>query len=121
MAVNRRGTVTLYLVFFIAAILIITITAVLAPMGSLFNTKMVQAGERILLDANESIQAITNADIKASIQNTTSEALAAGVDNIAVNNTLFQYGWVFVLIMTALIVFLVARQLVEYGPRGGFQ
>lgn len=112
---NKKGSVTLMIVFFIAAVIIITITAVLAPMGVLFNTAMFTAGEDILNQSQPYIDDIKDTDIRNTINDVVTSAKAAGSDNIEVNANLFQYSWVFIIILTGLIIFLLTRRAVEYG------
>lgn len=112
---NKRGVITLYITFIIVAIIIITLAAVFAPMGVLFNTEMVTAGEDILLRANDTIAEIGNTSIRAAIYDTTNSALAAAETNISVNNNLFEYSWLLIIGISALIIFIFSRQIVEYG------
>lgn len=116
---NKKAQATLYIYFIIAAIIIVVIAAVLAPMGVQFNTAMYEAGEEILLDSQPYIDAIDDASVRASINGTVHTALDAGTNNVEVNAAIFQYGWVLVLILTGVVVFLQTRRLIEYGA-GGF-
>lgn len=116
---NKRGVVALYVVFIISAITIVLISAVFAPMGVLFNTKMYAAGLDIMETANASIANISDPTIKAEVQATIQSAYNAADNNIDVNAALFQYGWILIIGLVAVIVFLYARSLVEYGA-GGF-
>lgn len=112
---NKKGVVTLMIVFFISAIVIVLISSVLAPLGVLFNTKMYEAGDMILAYAQEDLDSISDANISSQIDSTIQEARDAGITNIEVNSDIFQYGWVIVLVLAAIVVFLFSRQLVEYG------
>ena len=109
----------MYVIFMISAIIIVTVAGVLAPMGVLFNTKMMEAGVNILSIANESIQDIDDAGVRAAIGNATEQALDAGVSNIEVQSDLFQYSWVIVLILGAIIFFLATRRSIEVSGGGG--
>lgn len=115
---NRKAQIGIYISFMILVIIIILITAVFAPMGVLFNAKMYEAGEGILIDANASIQNINDSVVRGQITNATNAALAASQNNIEVNASLFQYGWVLVILLTALVLFLFTRRLVEFGGGG---
>ncbi len=117
---HKKAQVGLYITWFILAIIIIVITGVLAPMGVLFNTEMLKAGEFILLQANDSIQGIQNASIQASVQDMLDESMAAAENNIEVNSDLFQYSWILVLVVTGLVIFIATRRSVEFTSRGGF-
>lgn len=115
----RKAQVTMYIVFIFMAVIIVVVASVVAPMGVLFNTEMVRAGEDILLQANESMALIQNTTVRNAVQSSTAAALSAGQNNIEVNNSVFQYSWVVVLVIGGLVVFLYSRRLVEYGA-GGF-
>lgn len=117
---GKRGTVALYLTFIVSAITIIVITAVVAPLGTLFNSKLYVAGEGILLQANESMSQIQDPTVRQAVQNATASALSAGEENIVVTTDLFQYAWIIVIVLVGLITFLFSRRLVEYGYGGGF-
>lgn len=116
---NKKGQAVLYVYFIITAIIIITIAAVLAPMGVRFNAAMYAAGEDILEDSKADIDSISDNSIRAQVNDTIYAALNAGANNIEVNAQIFQYSWVIVLILTVVVVFLNARRLVEVGA-GGF-
>jgi len=116
---NKRGTLTLYVMYFITVITIITIAAFLAPMGVRFNSEMYAAGESIMLDANETISQISDATVRGQIQDTISNAMGASQDNIDINANIFRYSWIPIVGLTALIVFMAARSLTETNRPGG--
>jgi hypothetical protein len=80
---------------------------------------MFKAGESILAQTEDSIAGIQDPEVKAAVTDIVSEAKANTINNIEVNAALFQYGWVLVIVLTGLIVFLYTRRLVEVGA-GGF-
>jgi hypothetical protein len=110
---NKKGQVGIYIVFIISSIIIVMIAAFAAPMGVLFNTEIYKAGEKIMLQANESVQEIQNATVRASIEGIINDGLNNVETNIEVNGALFQYGWILVVGLTALILFLLTRSIVE--------
>lgn len=116
---NKKAQAVLYVFFIITAIIIVTIAAVLAPMGVLFNTKMYAAGEAILEDAQPDIDNINDANIRAAVNSSVAAAKQAGSTSITVNSSIFQYSWILILLITGLVVFLQARRLIEVGA-GGF-
>lgn len=119
MKLGKKATVAFYLSFIIISILIITMSAVLAPLGVLFNTKMYLAGQDILKQANSSIESIQDAGMRQAIANVTTAAYMAAETNIEVNNSIYQYGWVLVIALAGLTLFLITRETVEFS-RGGF-
>jgi hypothetical protein len=117
---NKKGQIALYLSFIIAAIFIVLITAVFAPMGTLINTKFYEAGEDILLRANESVGQINNQTVRDAYSDMISSATSATTTNIEVTTDLFQYAWILVVALTAIVAFLFTRRMIEYGSDGGF-
>lgn len=115
---NKKGQVTQYLVFFGIALLIIVITSILAPMGTLFNTKLFTAGEGILQNAQSDVDSINDATIRDSVNESLQAALNAGETNITVNNSIFQWGWVAVLIVFFIMLFILTRRQVEVQQNG---
>lgn len=115
---TKKAQITIYLIYFAVAVIIIVLASVLAPLGVLFNTEMYAAGEGIMQRANESISNINDAGVKSSIYNLTEEGFKSIETNIEVNTDIFQYGWIAVVVLTGLVLFLFTRRLVEYG--GGF-
>ena len=112
---RKKAQLALMVNFIFVVIFVILIAAVFMPMGVLFNTKMYQAGEGIMLQANESLSAIQDTGVKTALYGSISQSLAAQQNNIDVNNTIFQYSWIFVVILGGLTAFLYARRMVEYG------
>jgi uncharacterized protein (UPF0333 family) len=112
---NKKGNVSLFIMFMFIALIVITISAFFAPMGIKFNTAMYAAGEKIMEDSLDDINDIQNETVRNRVKSVIQGGLDAGENNIEVNNTLFQYGWVLVIGLTALILFLYSRQLVEVG------
>lgn len=115
---KKKGNITLYLVFMFAAIILVVIAAVIAPLGVLINTKFYAAGEDIMLRANSSVSKIQNATVRDKLNGIYGNSLGSIDNNIEVNNSLFQYSWIVVLILGGLIVFLFTRAMVEYGQGG---
>jgi predicted PurR-regulated permease PerM len=115
---KKKAQVTLFLVFMISSIIVVLVAAFFAPMAVRFNTEMYRVGEELILESNESISQIQNETTKARIQGIFGNSLAAVENNISVNNSLFQYGWILVIALGALVVFLFTRQLVEFRNPG---
>lgn len=115
---HKKANVTIYITFIIAALVIVLFAAVLAPMGVLFNTKMYAQGESIMLWGNESVADIQDSEVRSHVNSVIGTALDAQSNNIDINASLFQYSWVIVIGLTAIILFLFSRRLVELGGGG---
>jgi len=115
---KKKAQISLYIMFFFAAVIIILMGAVIAPIGTQFVSKMYIAGEDLLLKSNETIQGINDTTVRAEVQQVLDSAMASQQNNIEVTANIFQYSWVAVLGLVGLILFIYTRQLVELG--GGF-
>lgn len=116
---KKKAQVTIYFSIFIAMVVIVTIAAVMAPFGVRFNTELFTAGEKMIVKANETAALIQDDDVRAHYFGVFNRATEATNDNVEILGGLFQYAWVIVLVLTALVGFLFTRRLVEFGG-GGF-
>jgi len=117
---KKKSQVTIYVAYLFTAFIILAITAVVAPAGTLFTARAIEAGEDILIRANDSIQNIQNETIKAGVTDTINSAFSAGDMNIEVTSDLFQYSWVIMIALVGIVAFLYTRQIVEFQGGGGF-
>ena len=119
---HKKGQVTQYILFFAIALVIIVIASIFAPMGTLFNIQLLEAGEDILLQAQDDVAGIQDATIRAQVNETLNGAIDSAVNNIAVNNSVFQWGWVAVVLVFFITLFIITRKQVEVSQQfgGGF-
>lgn len=118
---NKRGVVTLFIVFIMVAIIIILIGAVVAPLGAEFSTAMFTAGQGILNDTRaDGIDAIADASIQTELNDSFNSAISSATDNIEFSTAIFKYSWLIILVLAGIIIFLFARRIVEYGGGFGF-
>lgn len=114
----KKGQATFYVLFFIFAIVIVLLTALLAPMATRFTTESIIAGERIMNNSADRLAGINDAGIRNSINNSIQGALANGDNNIAITAGAFKYIWILVVGLGALMLFLLVRQFVQVGNSG---
>ena len=116
----KKAQVSIYVAFIFTALIIIVITAVLAPMGVLFNSEMYLAGENLMLQGNETISQIQDEEVRDAILAVMDKAFLAQQNNIEINADLFRFSWILILGLTALVVFLFTRKLIGVGGSEGF-
>lgn len=114
---NKKGTVALMMVYIVVAVILVLITAFASPLLVEMNSKFYLAGQDMILRSNESIQSITDNNIRTTLTDTLNSASDSTAYNISVNANLFRYGWIMVLALSAIITFLFTRRLIEV--RGG--
>lgn len=103
----------------LTAIFVVLLAGIFAPMGVQINSIIYESAEDIMLDANTTIQNISNDDVREQLEDMFSSSLAAQQNNIEVNNAIFKYGWILAILLTGLVLFLITRQLVEFRQGGG--
>lgn len=116
---KKNGQISLFFVFIFLGIIVILISAVFAPMMTVFSSEMYKAGEDMLIQANGTIAQINNTEIRTQIQAAIGEGLDATQTNIEVSTDLYQYGWVILLFVVFLVIFILSRQIVEINQQGG--
>lgn len=117
---QKKGQVALYVSTAFIVIIIVLIAAVAAPMGATFSSRLYLEGQEIIANTNDTIQNITDTAVRDQLTSSLNSAMDSGQTNIDVSYNFFQYSWIFVIGIVALIAFLTARRLVEFGGFGGF-
>ena len=115
---NKKAAIMIYIVLIIAILSITLITAVIAPMGATFSTRIYESSEEIMLLGNESTSQINDPEVRGNIQDMYAQALDSTEDNIQTNLALYKYSWLFIIVLAVLIGFIYTRRITEYG--GGF-
>lgn len=115
----RKGQVSLYVSLVFVIFIIILITGLFAPMGAFIASNFYLAGEDLIIDSNTTVQNIQDTAIRNALTTTFNDASDNAVLNIEVATNMYQYSWVILILLAALLAFLYARRLVEYG-QGGF-
>lgn len=115
---EKKGQATQYILFFSLAFVIILIAAIFAPMGIQFNLKMYEAGENIIDNAIDDVANINDATVRNQINSTLQSSLGAAENNINVNSNIFQWGWVAVVIVFFITLFIITRRQVEIQNNG---
>lgn len=111
----RKGQVTVFISFFIIAFVILVLAALVAPFGIDSSVQFYLAGESIINNTQVRVEQIQDADVKAHVKDVIQGAKDNTQTNIDVYGSLYQYGWVVALVLTALVVFLATRRNVDYG------
>jgi len=115
---NNKGQVTIYITFIFASFVLLMLAAVFGPLGVRMNAEFYEVGEEIMLEANQTISKINNTEVRTSLLNNIQGSLDATEDNIEINSNIYKYGWVFVVLLGAIIMFLYQRRVVETGGSG---
>jgi len=108
-----QGNLTLYILGSFFGIILITIAAVIAPLGVRITSEFFVIGADMIDDANTTISAISDTETKEQIQGIFNEATNAQSNNIEVLSAFYQYGWLVFIIILGISIFLLARATTE--------
>lgn len=115
--INSRGSVSYFFVFVILSVVLVTLFAFAIPLLQAIDTAFYEAGEDILLDANETASNIQNDNIRESIQANFQAQTESIPTQIDILSTFHQYGWIIIILAIVLVIFLITRQTVELEVR----
>jgi len=116
---GRKSSITMYFIYIILVTGILFVAAVAAPMGIRFASVLYVHGEKQIIEANKTISQIQNETVRNSIQGIFGSAVQSQQNNIEVYTAMYQYGWIIVIVLTSLILFLLTRIRVEVGSGQG--
>jgi len=113
---GKKGQVAFFLVFLFIATIVVLIGAIAAPFGASLATEFYSAGEDLLLETQQNtIPDIQDADVRNALNATFNSATAAATTNIEVATGLYKYSWIFVLVLTGIVIYLIARKSVAFS------
>lgn len=112
---NKKGNFTLYIVFAISSIVVIVLATLISPLLTSIATQMFRDGERMYLDNEDVIASIQNEQVRESINHSIQGAANNTQFNIEVLTFSNRYAWVLVTFITALILLILSRRIVETG------
>lgn len=110
---NKKASVSLYIFFFFLAMLLIVVASFIGPLGVNFAMTYYIGGQNIINQSMTQINNITDPAMRTQITTALTGAQQSTADNITILSTIYKYGWVIVLIVTGLVLFLSTRRQVE--------
>jgi len=116
---NNNGTLAFVVVFIILAVATVFLFAIFIPAQTEMLTTMYNAGDTIYDTVEDDIQNIQNETAKEEIQDAIETARGTIPSQITILSGFFQYGWAFIIFVIVLVVFVLARRMVEVERRGG--
>jgi hypothetical protein len=111
--IGERGSISLFMVFVSLSIVLLVLYSLIFPLLQQMNISFFESSESLLIDANATAAKISNPGIRSQLQAT----LQAEVDSVATQvdilGVFFQYGWIILILVVVLVLFMWSRQLVE--------
>lgn len=115
---NKKGTISFYLMFTLLAMLLLFLTAIFYPIASTMASGFYAGGDEVLAMGNESISLISDPVAKAQIQSALAEAQSSQQWNIEFYSAMFKYSWLVIGAIIMLLLFIQIRRSVDYGMGG---
>lgn len=112
---QKKGQLLVYVLFMLVGLGLIFAGAILIPINVLITTEFYNAGELILVSANESVQDVQNAEVREQLTLAMDQALGSVETNVEVNTSLFRYWWVIVVVVFGIVLFIRVRSFIEVG------
>jgi hypothetical protein len=116
---SKKGVITQVIIFVVLSICIIFIFGIIAPFGTLMTSSAYASGEGLLNSSKEVMLTIHDASVRSELLGLANDATDMTVTNISITTGMYQYGWLFFIIILGLAIFLYTRRSVELGY-GGF-
>lgn len=114
---NEFGNISLSLYLIFAAVSIIIVFGVLAPMATNISVGMISASSGIFNTATIQANTITDANVRGNVLLAISSAQDTGTTQTQAYASLFQYLWVAVFIVVGYVLVVYARQFVQTGQQ----
>ena len=112
---NERGSITYFIGFVFLALVLLTLFAVVVPLLISINTSFYEAGERILMDTNDTVSNLEEGEIKNQLQASLTTSRNSLPEQINILQVFFQYGWLILILAILMVLFLTTRRNVESG------
>jgi predicted PurR-regulated permease PerM len=114
---NQKGSTSFFLIFVYLSVLTLVLFALVIPFMQQMNTELFEAGSRILDDANKTAAEITNPQLKAQLQESYDAQVQGMGTQIDILGTFYNYGWIIIILIVVLVLFMISRQTVELEIR----
>lgn len=117
--ISKRGTIQLYIAGMILALVVLFYVAVLSPMGVLVNTEFTKATTDIRAQFLPQMNLIENESIRNSIIGSMDSAVTNSENMVEINAFAYKWGWLFVILIPFIAMFIYSRMNVEMKNTGG--
>lgn len=115
---SKKANVTNFVLFIMFAVVLTLIAALFVPMSINFTTQMFAAGDNIINQTSYVLNGISDSAMKNQINQSIQNAQQATADNVSITSALYQYAWIFIILVLFLVIFVATRRQVETGGFG---
>ena len=112
---DERGSFSYFMVFIMLAVILVFLFAIGIPMLTQINSEFYKAGEPMLDTAYENAMLIEDADVQAAMLSNIEGQRQSIPDQIEVLSIFFQYGWLIIILVIVMVLFMSSRRSIESG------
>jgi len=112
---DKKGSVSFFIVFVYLALILLLLFAVVIPFLVTIDIEFYEAGEDILRRGKEATAQIEDVNVRAQFDASLDAQTDSVITQVEILGFFFQYGWVLIILIITLVLFLATRQTVEIG------
>ncbi len=110
---NEKGVLGFFIAFVFTAVMLVFLFSFAIPFLTSFTVDLYVAGDTIIANAEDELDKIQNATIKAQILGNLQDMQGATQENINYMSFFYQYSWIFIIIIITFMFLMMARSTVE--------
>lgn len=114
---DSKGSVSFSLVFLYLAVILLALFAVFVPFLQTLNLELYDAGEDILERGKEATAKINDANVRAQFDASLDAQTDSIITQVEILSLFFQYGWIIIMLIIVLVLFIATRKTIEIGVR----
>ena len=112
---DERGSFSYFMVFIMLAVILVFLFAIGIPMLTQINSEFYKAGEPMLDTAYENALLVEDADVQAAMLSNIDGQRQSIPDQVEVLSIFFQYGWLIIILVIVMVLFMSSRRSIESG------
>jgi len=116
---NKKANLNLYILLTTMGLLVISLVAIIIPIGIQFSAEMYKAQENIIDDTSDDINSISDTTIRETTQSYLKTGKDTTKDNIKLYSFFYENSGVILLVLGLLVLFFYSRTLSEQNLQGG--
>jgi len=108
-----RGVFNYWIIFSVMIFILVLLVYIFVPLGQMFISHTLKASEDIIQQNQQIINSIQNETIREALINATNKQIESIAFQEIVLSTFYKYGWIIIISVAVLVIFILARQTVE--------
>ena len=113
--INQKGSFSYFMVFIVLAVMLVFLFSIGIPLLTQINTEFYAAGEPMLDTAYANALEVNDATVQAAMLSNIDGQRNSLPDQIEVLSVFFQYGWLIIIVVIVLVLFMASRRSIESG------